>query len=477
MVRTFDGEYGGHNDCAKYTLTSYNEARKSGIFGKSADFSASYSWPGTNVGSVTQYARAGQHAGGSDRWYWCCVTFNYEELAELREKNVKNVKLEIEATLHEKVDIDMKKNAAGQNMVRCDKNGTSITKTKLGKWHSSSPNYFSRVGGVCTFDLTNDINGSFAGVPRYGYCWGRNRNATTSYGVDLIGGASPLTTGKRAKLYAVTNERQATLTFDAQGGSGAPASVTGVGPDAVCEVRIPAEQPTKSGMTFAGWSRTEGGSAAYRPGDAVTLNGDTTLYAVWNRLFVKARYLPGEGGTGSFEVISDAGASINIVDTSAFLSMPGKTLTGYSDTDGGELRYSFGDHYTLGYTDKTFYGVWETATYTVSYDANGGTGAPSPQTKTGGIPLTLSGTVPVRDGYDFSGWALTEDGEPVYQPGGTFNADADTTLYAVWTELGGLVRYASHEGVKTAKAYVMTEHGLLRAVAYVMTGDGLKEGQ
>ncbi len=43
-------------------------------------------------------------------------------------------------------------------------------------------------------------------------------------------------------------------------------------------------------------------------------------------------------------------------------------------------------------------------TYTISYDANGGGGAPGAQTKTAGVALKLSSTIPIRSGYTFKGW-------------------------------------------------------------------------
>lgn len=70
--------------------------------------------------------------------------------------------------------------------------------------------------------------------------------------------------------------------------------------------------------------------------------------------------------------------------------------------------------------------------YTVSYNANGGTGAPSSQTKYYGKTITLSSTVPTRTGYTFEGWATTADGVAVYQPSGAYTANSGATLYAVW---------------------------------------------
>ena len=78
--------------------------------------------------------------------------------------------------------------------------------------------------------------------------------------------------------------------------------------------------------------------------------------------------------------------------------------------------------------------VISNAQYTITYNANGGTGAPAAQTKTHGIPLTLSTTKPTRSGYTFLGWAAGSQYQRTvdYQPGGDFPVDQDTVLYAVW---------------------------------------------
>ena len=76
--------------------------------------------------------------------------------------------------------------------------------------------------------------------------------------------------------------------------------------------------------------------------------------------------------------------------------------------------------------------------YTVSYNANGGSGAPSSQIKYYGKALTLSTSKPTRTGYTFKGWATTQaranDGYIDYSSGGTVDANTNSalTLYAVW---------------------------------------------
>lgn len=72
--------------------------------------------------------------------------------------------------------------------------------------------------------------------------------------------------------------------------------------------------------------------------------------------------------------------------------------------------------------------------YTVSYNADGGSGAPSAQTKYQGQALTLSSTIPTRTGYNFKGWATSQGGAVSYQPGASYTADAAVTLWAVWEQ-------------------------------------------
>lgn len=70
--------------------------------------------------------------------------------------------------------------------------------------------------------------------------------------------------------------------------------------------------------------------------------------------------------------------------------------------------------------------------WAVTYDANGGTGAPSSQTKYAGEALTLSKTVPTRSNHEFLGWATSAGGSVAYAPGATYSEDAALALHAVW---------------------------------------------
>lgn len=83
--------------------------------------------------------------------------------------------------------------------------------------------------------------------------------------------------------------------------------------------------------------------------------------------------------------------------------------------------------------------------YTVSYNANGGSGAPSSQTKWKDQTLTLSSTKPTRNGYTFLGWSTSSTAaSATYSAGGSYTANSDATLYAVWQEHALTVNYYSN---------------------------------
>lgn len=100
-----------------------------------------------------------------------------------------------------------------------------------------------------------------------------------------------------------------------------------------------------------------------------------------------------------------------------------------------------------GSQTQRFYCQWRLKTYTISYNANGGTGAPASQTKTHGVNLTLSSTVPTRTNYIFQGWATSSTGTPTYQPGGSFGINASTVLYAIWKQAAATLDSVSNTAI------------------------------
>ena len=81
-------------------------------------------------------------------------------------------------------------------------------------------------------------------------------------------------------------------------------------------------------------------------------------------------------------------------------------------------------------------------TYTLYYDANGGSGAPPSQSVTSSefhVWVPISEIIPTRDGYTFMGWANSRTGKPIYGGNGGYTSclvvhgyDMSTTIYAIW---------------------------------------------
>ena len=94
----------------------------------------------------------------------------------------------------------------------------------------------------------------------------------------------------------------------------------------------------------------------------------------------------------------------------------------YKQDSVSSVAYQPGGTYTANH-DVTLVAVWEeapTATYTISYNGNGGS-APGTQTKTQGSGIRLSTQVPTRTGYTFKGWATSATATAAqYQPGDTY---------------------------------------------------------
>lgn len=80
---------------------------------------------------------------------------------------------------------------------------------------------------------------------------------------------------------------------------------------------------------------------------------------------------------------------------------------------------------------KKFGGTTES--YPMTYDANGGTGAPASGTKTEGVPFKITAAAPTRKGYEFLGWSEDKSAaEPALSAGGLFSENRAATFYAVW---------------------------------------------
>ena len=250
-----------------------------------------------------------------------------------------------------------------------------------------------------------------------------------------------------------------TITYDANGGTGAPASQTKY---YGTNINLSTQIPTKEGYNFVGWSYTANDNVEYYPGETYKSNSDMSLYAVWEHAGYAIKY-DANGGTGAPATqYKKQGEILTLRSTKP--TREGYTFMGWSTTPGPvqAVKYTPGGQYWLD-EPATLYAVWRenAKTYTVTYDANGGTNAPASQTKTEGTALTLSTSQPTKYGYEFLGWSASPTATvPTYYPGSKYTTDSSITLYAVWEKPPSLytITYNANGGTNAPSAQVKTEN-------------------
>lgn len=202
-------------------------------------------------------------------------------------------------------------------------------------------------------------------------------------------------------------------------------------------------QPTRDGYDFAGWfTETSGGTKI----ELLITNfyGDCPVYAQWTSQQVPVTgytvTFDANGGTltGDATMTTDANGNLGSLPTAP--SWEGYTFTDWFDAAIGGNEITTGTSFTA---NTTVYAQWTAngdtptpgASYTITFDANGGTLAEGVvNTRTTGTDGKLAGVVsaPVMDGYTFVGWfTATNGGEQVTT---SYVFTSDVTVYAQWTQ-------------------------------------------
>ena len=195
--------------------------------------------------------------------------------------------------------------------------------------------------------------------------------------------------------------------------------------------------PTRTGYTFKGWGTyASDTSVNYAPGATYTANSSRTLYAIWESNAPKTYTVSynANGGTGA-PASQIKTHNVTLTLRTDIPTRLGYTFKGWATSSSATTAsYSAGGSYTAN-ASVTLYAVWQkdvAVSYTVSYNANGGTGAPASQTKLYNVALTLRTTIPTRSGYTFLGWSASSTATSLtYSAGGTYTANASVVLYAV----------------------------------------------
>ena len=146
-------------------------------------------------------------------------------------------------------------------------------------------------------------------------------------------------------------EKQYTITYDANGGSNPPAAQTkteGV------TLKLTTAVPTRTGYTFLGWAESQTATtAAYQPGGQYTLNASKTLYAVWKQ---KTYILTFDPNGGMVTIIRKS-----VAHGSAYGALPTPERVGYA-FDGWHTSAEGGSRVTATTltqnADHTLYAHW-----------------------------------------------------------------------------------------------------------------------
>ena len=201
-------------------------------------------------------------------------------------------------------------------------------------------------------------------------------------------------------------------------------------------------------MTSLNWSHPTSGSFGYRFQSTISvsmgsadngyafLNKNNTTAAYWWNSVVLSR--------PTDQTLLDAtGNTVNI-----YIRVRKNSSSWSGCMSSGHFCYGDGGGY---YTVATYTATLPTyaAQSTITYNANGGSGAPEPQIKEVEVPITLSTTVPIYElpiNYHnpinptsvnlyrpFIEWNTLQDGTGTgYDPGDQYSIDASCTLYAQW---------------------------------------------
>jgi len=312
--------------------------------------------------------------------------------------------------------------------------------TLYAKWTPVTPNItytvrFNANGGSGSVPASQTVdagdritlpNGS--GLNNSGYTFGGWNTNNAGTGTTHNANSSYTPTGN-ITLYAKWTPVTYNVTYHANG-----AGVTGI-PTAQTKTHgvaltLSSDLPARSGYTFNGWNTLANGSGdAYTAGGSYTANAAVTLYAQWTPPIPPTTYNVTYNANGGSVTPSTATTGAD----GKLASLPTPTRSGYTfvgwftaATGGTQVTTS-----TIFSADATIHAQWMLKTYTVTFNANGG--SVSPTSGTTGVGWTLSSlpTPTPPPGEYFAGWFTTEaTGGAAVTTSTVFSADA--TIYARW---------------------------------------------
>ncbi len=214
---------------------------------------------------------------------------------------------------------------------------------------------------------------------------------------------------------------RSTVTFNANGGSVSPTSKTVI----YAEPYGTLPNPSRVGYTFQGWNNASGNRIFNTT--VVNTTSNHVLNAVWKANTYKVT-LNGNGGTPASTVMN-----VTYGNTYGNLITPsraGYNFGGWYTATSGGTQITSGSRVNIT-SNQTLYARWNPRTYTVFFNANGG--SVSPGSKTVSYASTYGSLpTPSRAEHTFKGWFTSASGGSQITSSNLVSITANQTLYAHW---------------------------------------------
>lgn len=238
-------------------------------------------------------------------------------------------------------------------------------------------------------------------------------------------------TGKR-DVTAVFELKSYTVTWNANGGTVSPASVSKTHGSTLGTLPTPTRAATAEySYTFAGWFTAASGGTQIS--STTTVTGNVTYYAHWTA--TKRSYTATFNGNGGStpspsSITKEYNAALGTLPT---CSRTGYTFLGWYTASSGGTKISTT---TVVTKDITYYAQWSINSYTLTFNPNGGTVTPTSKdleynSAYGTLP-TPTRASDAQYTYTFAGWYTAATGGTQITAA-TKMAAKDTTVYAHWT--------------------------------------------
>lgn len=262
--------------------------------------------------------------------------------------------------------------------------------------------------------------------------------------------------GTQVTLYAQWKIQTYMISFDANGGTGTMESRK---VDRGASISLPANAFTRNDYVFTGWNtKADGTGSAFsdRAGvkDIAEKNENLTLYAQWKIQTYTIRF-NGNGGTGAMaDQIINRGAGVDLA-ANTFTREHSEFAGWNTKPDGTGTAYSAGENVkdlTAANSIITLYAQWKNLSYTITYDANGGSGSMTDQVVSQGTSVNVAANKFTRENYDFTGWNTSADGSGTSYSAGESVKDLEgsgktVTLYAQWKAQTYTIRFEANGGM------------------------------